>query len=327
MWVILLIASTSSGGHFYPALHLGQALRYRGEEVLLAVFGDNTVFKANEHWVLQFNKISQFKKFLLSRKAAIDVTISFGSRKVIIPSLVAKKYVKSLWIHEQNVIPGRANKFLFQFADRILLSFSGSEPFVPAKFLKKLVVVGYPVNEYYKKRCEDTEEIYKIWGIPKEAKIVVFSGGSKGSFEINVIASSFITRVVDKKLDNVYVIWQRGQEDMLMYGYQGLIFKFSTDLMCLYDIADLVVSRAGAGSIAELVFLNKRAIMVPLRGIAGDHQYFNAIYSGYPVYNVDQLIFDTIYSVLLDEDSALPNDTKLRLMDYQKLLNLLYGRD
>lgn len=324
--MILLIASTSSGGHFYPALHLGQALRYRGEEVLLAVFGDNTMFETNEHWILQFNKIKHFKKFLLSRKVAIDVAISFGSRKIIIPSLVAKKYVKSLWIHEQNVIPGKANKFLFNFADRILLSFSGSESFVPAKFLKKIVVIGYPVNEYYKKRCENIEKIYKDWGIPKEAKIVVFSGGSKGSVEINVIASSFITRLIDRKIDNVYVVWQRGQEDILMYAYNGLVFKFSTDLMCLYDIADLVVSRSGAGSIAELVFLYKKAIMVPLRGVAGDHQYFNAIYSGYPVYNVDQLIFDTIYSALLDEDSALPNSTKLRLMDYQKLLNLVYGR-
>ena len=324
--MILLIASTSSGGHFYPALHLGEALRYRGEEVLLAVFGNN-MFEANEHWIFQFNKIKSFKKFLLSRKTAIDVAISFGSRKVIVPSLVAKKYVRSLWVHEQNVIPGKANKFLFHFADRILLSFSGSEPFVPAKFLKKLVVIGYPVNEYYKKRCENIEEIYKSWGIPKEAKIVVFSGGSKGSLEINVIASAFITRLIDRKIDNVYVIWQRGQEDILMYGYKGLVFKFSADLICFYNIADLVVSRSGAGTIAELVFLNKRAIVVPLRGMAGDHQYFNAIYSGYPVYNVDQLIFDTIYSVLLDEDSALPNNTKLRLMDYQQLLNLVYGRD
>ncbi|NOZ92722.1 hypothetical protein GM182_03720 [bacterium 3DAC] len=320
--MILLIAGTASGGHFFPAFSLGQALRFRGQEVKLTVFGEKH-FEVADSWIVHMDSLKSFTRFIAKHKGDIDAVISFGSRHVVLPSIMAKRKIGTLWVHEQNVVPGRANKVLFHFADKILLTFHQCEPFIPSMFYKKLLVVGYPVREIY----EDLsgEQLRKRWNIPSDAKVVVFSGGSKGAVEINVIASSFIRQLKDKGINNVFVIWQRGKDDMRMFDSHGVAVGFTSDLMHLFSIADLIVSRAGAGTIAEILSLNKKALLVPLRGVAGDHQYFNAIYSGFPVHRIDDLTFDTIYDALSSEENL--NESKISIMDYDSLLNLIGGRE
>ena len=320
--MILLIAGTASGGHFFPAFSLGQALRFRGQEVRLAVFGENQ-FDIADSWIIHMDNLKSFSRFISGYKSEIDVVISFGSRHVILPSIVAKKKIGTLWVHEQNVVPGRANKVLFHFADKILLTFHQSEPFIPSMFYKKLVVIGYPVREIYEEFSG--EEIRHRWNIPSDVKVVVFSGGSKGAAEINVIASAFIRHLKDRNITDVFVVWQRGKEDIQIFDSQGVAVGFTGDLMHLFSIADLIVSRAGAGTLAEILSLGKRAIVVPLRGVAGDHQYFNAIYSGFPVYRIDDLTFDTIYDALFSEENL--GESKLKIMDYDDLLNFIGGRE
>ena len=241
---------------------------------------------------------------------------------MILPSLLAKKIVGTLWIHEQNVIPGKANKLLFQFADKILLAFEGAEPFIPPAFYKKLVIAGYPLMEIEEDKIPIPDDVLNM---AKDKKVIVFTGGSKGSVEIGVIASNFLRQVIDRNINDVFVIWQRGGEEVLFQSRHIFIRGFIPRLSQVFKVADLVIARGGAGTIAELVSLDKKAILVPLRGLASDHQYFNALYSGYPIGRIDTLTFDTIYGALHNEKKL--SETKIKIMDYEFVIDLIGGRE
>jgi len=321
--VILLIAGTASGGHYLPAFNMGYSLRYfHGRDTLLAVFGSGKYSEENSGWIINFTSLREFSRFLKERKDDIEAVISFGSRHVILPSILAKRITGTLWVHEQNVIPGKANKLLFHFADKILLTFEGAEPFIPPSFYRKLVVVGYPLMEIEE---ENTPLPYDVLQMTKDKKVVVFTGGSKGSVEIGVIASNFLKHVIENNIKDVFVIWQRGREDVWFQSQHGFVRGFIPKLYKVFEIADLVIARGGAGTIAELVSLGKKAILVPLRGLASDHQYFNALYSGYPIGRIDTLTFDTIYGALHDEKKF--SETKIKIMDYEFVIDLIGGRE
>ncbi len=320
--MILLLAGTASGGHFLPAYRMGKLLRYNGRDVQLAVFGKNNYYY--DDWIQYFDNISSFKRFLHVHRNKIDTTISFGSRDIILPSLTAKKITGRLWIHEQNVIPGKANKLLMYFADKILLSFYETDHFLPSTYSNKIHVVGYPVDEYTFNDCDD-KQFKKQWGIPEDKKIILLMGGSKGSVEINTIASVVYRNIHDRKIDNIFIIWQRGGENTLLYSRYGISFGFSTEIGCFEKIADLIIARGGAGTIAELTYLGKNAILIPLRGLALDHQYFNAVYSGFPVFGIDSLVFDTIYDALMGDLNI--EQGRLKIMDYASIAELLGGRE
>ena len=182
-------------------------------------------------------------------------------------------------IQEQNSYAGVTNKLLSRRAGRICVAYEGMEKFFPAD---KIVVTGNPVRQDLAEARGKREEALAFFGLSPERKTILVVGGSLGARTIN--------RSVQGDLDkffasDVQVIWQTGRyyyndASRHLKAYRGMPIwcsDFITRMDYAYAAADLVISRAGAGSISELCLLGKPVILVPSPNVAEDHQTKNAL--------------------------------------------------
>jgi len=176
-------------------------------------------------------------------------------------------------IHEQNSIPGMANRMLGKIVDQVYISIPGSEYFFPKG---KAVLTGNPVRA----------ELLREAGRRKEhgaSKMVLVLGGSQGAHRVNgLMVEAFAAKPSG---DTVQVRHQTGNsdEEWVRKGYEaaGVVARvspFISDMALAYREADLVVSRAGATTLAELAVLGKPAILIPYPYAADDHQTTNAAF-------------------------------------------------
>lgn len=180
-------------------------------------------------------------------------------------------------IQEQNSYAGLTNKWLSKYARKICVAHDGMEKYFPKE---KLVVTGNPVRKTIKLNPERKEEAYRHFELSPDKPILLIIGGSGGARTIN--ESTFHGL---KKLDEagIQVIWQCGgyyyneMKDRCGDLKKGMVLKdFIIQMNFAYAIADVVISRAGALSIAELMLTAKPSILVPSPNVAEDHQAINA---------------------------------------------------
>jgi len=185
-------------------------------------------------------------------------------------------------IHESDSILGLSNKILLRFAKKIYLGFPVEEyQNLP---IGKCVFTGNPVREEISSIVENKQKFYKKYGLNPKKPIVFVFGGSQGSSAIN----KHINEILDKLVAKYVLIHQTGVKEANYFkqGYFELDEKDRKDYLIYSHIgeemgemmanADLVVSRAGANSIAEIIALKKIAIIIPLPSAAADHQSMNA---------------------------------------------------
>jgi len=182
-------------------------------------------------------------------------------------------------IQEQNSYAGVTNKLLAKKADKICVAYEGMERFFPAE---KIIMTGNPVRQALLENKMTKAEAVKSFGLDPQKKTILIVGGSLGAGTVN---KSVMQHLNDIEKSGVQVIWQTGK-----YYYANIIkdlenrvlpdvkiMDFISDMGAAYKAADLVISRAGAGSISELCLLGKPAILVPSPNVAEDHQTHNAM--------------------------------------------------
>jgi UDP-N-acetylglucosamine--N-acetylmuramyl-(pentapeptide) pyrophosphoryl-undecaprenol N-acetylglucosamine transferase len=209
-------------------------------------------------------------------------------------------------IHESDSIPGLANKLSSRFATRIAVSFVETKKFFPEK---KTAFTGHPVDTLIFSQ-PIFEEDYKRFKLNPEEKITVVLGGSQGSKFINdLILDSLdsllkITQIVhitgEKNFAEVYETAKgliMKKVPMREKNYHAYPFLNTEDLALLLKLSNLVISRAGAGSIFEIAMAGVPSILIPIRKeVAGDHQIKNAyIYSQHGA------------CIVLEENNATPS--------------------
>ncbi|MFH1841479.1 MAG: UDP-N-acetylglucosamine--N-acetylmuramyl-(pentapeptide) pyrophosphoryl-undecaprenol N-acetylglucosamine transferase [Candidatus Nealsonbacteria bacterium] len=187
-----------------------------------------------------------------------------------------------VFLHESDVIPGLANKIMGNFAMEIFVSFSVSQTEFFSK--KKMISVGNPVRTEIMEGSE--EEAKKIFNLSCEKPVILILGGSQGAQKIN----DLILAILPEALDKYELIHQCGEkhfknvsaeskvvikEGMENY-YHLFSFFIEEELKHAYKVADLVVSRAGSGSIFEIAATENPAILIPLPNAAQGHQLKNA---------------------------------------------------
>ncbi len=243
-------------------------------------------------------RIARFRPHL------IVATGGYVSAPVIIAAFLLKPFLRlRIVIEEQNLVPGLLNKVASLLADVVLVSFRESGYFI---WSNRCVYAGYPVRKAYLEAATDRDAIKRELGIPEDCFLILASGGSLGSRSINrVIAASL--EQLKKKIPSLYVVHGVGMAHSAEYNavddtanrldktfdktydrptmrvtnsngdvfYEG--HEYLHDIVRYQRAADLVVSRAGAGSLAEILCLGKAAIVIPKRGLPGDHQELNAI--------------------------------------------------
>lgn len=182
-------------------------------------------------------------------------------------------------IQEQNSYAGVTNKLLAKKAAKICVAYEGMERFFPAG---KILLTGNPVRQQLLKTTITREDAVRSFGFDPSLKTVLIVGGSLGARTIN---DSVMQNMRLIRHSNVQFIWQTGKyyHAEIMEQLRGqqipnlTVTDFISDMGAAYKAADLVVSRAGAGSISEFSLLGMPVILVPSPNVAEDHQTKNAL--------------------------------------------------
>lgn len=295
----IVISGGGTGGHIFPALSIAEALKRRLDAEILFVGAENRMemtrvpeagyeivglpvagFDRRKLW-RNFGVLRKLMKSMGMARRIIrdfnpDIAIGVGGyASGPILKAAQKKGVPTL-IQEQNSYAGVTNKLLGKKAAKICVAYDGMERFFPGN---KIVKTGNPIRKSLLEYGKGKEEACKSFGLDPEKETVLVVGGSLGARTLNEAMEAGASRLADK---GVQVIWQTGKNfgDRGLKAVKGLkgmvVTEFIKDMAAAYTAADLVVGRAGAGSISELEALGKAAVLVPSPNVAEDHQTHNA---------------------------------------------------
>lgn len=295
----ILISGGGTGGHIFPALSIANALKRRLDAEILFVGAENRMEMERvpaEGYPIKGLPVAGFDRKRLWRNVSVLLKLRKSLRmadKIVRefkpeiaigvggycsgPTLkAAQKAGIPTLIQEQNSYAGVTNKLLAAKAKAICVAYPDMERFFPAE---SLVMTGNPVRRDLIDHAPDTATARRSFGLNQERPTLLVIGGSLGALTLNESMEQGIRRLAEQ---GIQVIWQTGKNfgDRGLTAVQGLkgvvVTKFITDMAAAYAAADLVVSRAGAGSISELELLSKPCILVPSPNVAEDHQTKNA---------------------------------------------------
>lgn len=200
--------------------------------------------------------------------------------------------------------PGKAIKALIPFADSIITCFASTQHFFPAR---KCSFGPYPIKFNINDTTLNTHDAKKNLGLSPNKKTIVILGGSQGSLFLNNCIKQFLTNA-SFPIDTLQIIHQTGSLDTTdwpkFYASHNItahVFSYHPDLSTIYTAADLIICRAGAGTLFEIKFFNKRCIIIPLKTSTTNHQVNNAqaMVDEYPEF------FYTIAQDIIEKDSKV----------------------
>lgn len=295
-----------SGGHTFPLIAVARAIRARsGVPVSFLYLGSRGQFEGSSmsaegipmrgvlsgkirRYFSIMNFVDPFKvpigfiQSLFHLFTYMPDAVFAKGGSVSVPVCLASWVLRiPVVIHDSDAVAGRANRFLARFADRIAIAYPSAQEFFPAG---KTALTGNPVRQEI--LSGDSGRANQRFGLSPERPLVLVLGGSQGAQSLN----KAVILALPELLRGVQVVHQTGEANYgdsvalagevgVKAGYGGYIpipFLGPEDLADIIARADLVVSRAGAGSIAELAACGKPVILVPLPTAANDEQRRNA---------------------------------------------------
>ncbi|UOB18491.1 undecaprenyldiphospho-muramoylpentapeptide beta-N-acetylglucosaminyltransferase [Abyssalbus ytuae] len=293
-----ILSGGGTGGHIYPAISIANELKSRFPEAQFLFVGakdrmemekvPEAGYEIKGLWISGIQRRLSLKNFVFPFKL-IDSFLKAGKIvKQFKPTMVigtggyasaplvkvaSAKGVKCV-IQEQNSYPGIANKFLAGKAEKIFVAYDGLERFFPKN---KIIKTGNPVRQDILNVSANVEEALEYFQLNKNKKVLLVLGGSLGARAIN--------KLIEKELNffaenNIQVIWQCGKlyyEEYKKYENKNIkVLAFLNKMNLAYTAADVIISRAGAGTVSELCIVGKPVIFIPSPNVAEDHQTKNA---------------------------------------------------
>ena len=218
-----------------------------------------------------------------------DVVFAKGGYASIPGALVAKLYFIPLFVHESDSIPGLSNRIWGKLAKTVFISFKSSEKYFKAG---RTVFTGNPVRKDL--AAGDRMAAMAKFGLNPGLKTILVAGGSQGAQKINqIIIDSLVLLVKDfqiihqcgesqfqsvkTEMEKIIKEGQGEYADAVKENYKLYPFLNANDMAMAYAAADIIVSRAGAGSLFEIAMLGKPAIIIPITNSSSDHQLENAL--------------------------------------------------
>ena len=299
-----IVSGGGTGGHIFPAISIANALKERYPDAEILFVGAQGKMEmervpAAGYKIIGlpvagfdrknlFKNISVVSKLLKSMNLAKRIVKNFAPAMAIGvggyasgPTLraAAAKNIPTL-LQEQNSYAGVTNKLLAKNASVICVAYEGMDRFFPKE---KIVLTGNPTRQDLYVSDEKREEAYAHFGLKPNKKTILMVGGSLGARTLNdsIVGAFDIIRDAD-----VQVIWQCGKyyyNEMQELQNKGEIpanvklMDFVSRMDLAYSVADLIISRAGAGSISEFSLLKKPVVLVPSPNVSEDHQTQNAL--------------------------------------------------
>ena len=333
-----IISGGGTGGHIFPALAIANAIKLRWPKAaILFVGAENRMemervpaagYEIVGLPVAGFNRKSLIKnvsvgmKLIKSLRRAKKIVKSFRPNVVIgvggyasAPVLRAavSQRIPTL-LQEQNSIAGLTNRWLGKKASTICVAYEGMERFFPKE---RIILTGNPCRQDLNITSDSILEGCNFFNLDPTKKTILMLGGSLGARTLN---NSIVRAFPEIEKSNVQIIWQCGTyyyKEMMELSVRGeipsnvMLFDFVSRMDLAYSVADLVISRAGAGSISEFSILGKPVILVPSPNVAEDHQTHNAmalVQKNAAILVADDTAENQLFSVALD---LVQNSAKL----------------
>ena len=301
----IIISGGGTGGHIFPALSIADAIKAKQPDAkILFVGADNRMemqrvpdagYDIVGLPIAGFDRKNLLKNFKVlwkifkSQRMAKRIIKEFAPQAAVgvggyasgpTLKMAASMGIPTL-IQEQNSYAGVTNKILSKSAKMICVAYDGMERFFPQE---KIRLTGNPVRKNLLEMRANRKEAMKAMNLDEEKKCVLIVGGSLGARSINEGIIASIEKIRANK--EILFIWQTGKlyfEEMKRRAGEVekpenlTITDFVSDMANALSAANLVVSRAGAGSISEFALLGKAVILVPSPNVSEDHQTKNAM--------------------------------------------------
>lgn len=301
----IIISGGGTGGHIFPALSIADAIKAKHPDAkILFVGADNRMEMqrvpdagyeivglpiAGFDRKNMLNNIKVLWKIFKSQRMAKKIIKEFAPHAAVgvggyasgpTLKMAASMGIPTL-IQEQNSYAGVTNKILSKHAKMICVAYDGMERFFPKE---KIILTGNPVRKNLLDMRGSRKEAMKTMGLDENKKCVLIVGGSLGARSINEGIIANIEKI--RANSDIQFIWQTGKlyfeemkkrADELGKPKNLTITDFVSNMASALSAADIVVSRAGAGSISEFALLGKAVILVPSPNVSEDHQTKNAM--------------------------------------------------
>lgn len=299
----IIISGGGTGGHIFPAVAIANALKKINPAIEILFVGANgrmemekvpaagykiigldiqgiqrkAVWKNVMFPVKLITSISKAASIIKNFKPDAAVGVGgYASGPLLYAASL--KGVPTL-IQEQNSYAGVTNKWLSKKAKKICVAFDGMDKFFPAE---KIIKTGNPVRRQSVDTAGKKQEALAAFKLSANKKTILVTGGSLGARTLNHSLLADLDKLIAA---DVQLIWQTGK-----FYYKGIIEKLGENYhpnICIleflnrmdlaYAAADVIISRAGAGTIAELCIVGKPVVLVPSPNVAEDHQTKNAM--------------------------------------------------
>ena len=324
----VIISAGGTGGHIYPALIILKKIKEKDPDSEILYIGttnrmeasivpkmnipyvgvnviglkkDFTIFKAGYLFLRAINKC---KKIIKEFKP--DIVIGVGGYITAPVIYSARRLGIKTVIHEQNSIPGKSNTFLQKYVDKVFVSLPGSRKY----FKDNVILTGNPRSQeaYYAKKMDKKE-----LGFSDNKKLVLIVMGSLGSTTVTKSLLDIIPKFNGKKYEVLII---SGNDYFGQYPKNlpdnVKVIPFLDNMINLLKSVDVMVTRAGASTIAEILAVGLPSILVPSPYVANNHQFFNA-----------KELVDNNAALLLEEKN-FTSDNLLKKIDLLLSNDVLY---
>jgi len=339
----ILIVAGGTGGHLFPGISVAEALCQLSPNIspMFVITGRQMEREALEskgygyvillsQGIQGLNLISQIKGIVLTCFAFISsigmllkikpkAVLCMGAYVSVPVAMAAKVLDIKIFVHEQNSIPGLANRFISRFANEIFLSFETSLNFFKGFSLSqksnKFLVVGNPIRSSLRN--------VKVTPFESRKNCLLVLGGSQGAKAVNELVIKALSIVNNVKDFSVIHLSGSSHFNFVKEAYESIpipstVYEFRHDMENLYNNATLAISRAGAGSLFELCHFEIPSILIPFPYATNRHQHVNA-----------QILAQKGASIVLDQDGLTPellaHNIQMLLGDRQRLLSMSHA--
>ncbi len=295
----VIISGGGTGGHIYPAISIADEIKRRYPEAEILFVGAKDRMEMQKvpqaGYIIEGLWITGIERKLSLKNLSFPLKLIsslWKSRKIIrgfhpdvvigtggfasgpLLKMASSAKVPTL-IQEQNSFPGITNRLLGKHASVICTAYDHLDRFFPSEKIRK---TGNPVRQDIMDISKKREEALCFFKLDKSRKTILVLGGSLGARRINQLMESFRGEFEEKEIQ---LLWQTGSlyyEEYKKYNSKWVqTHSFLNRMDLAYAAADIIVSRAGAGSVSELCLVGKPVLFIPSPNVAEDHQTKNAL--------------------------------------------------
>ncbi len=293
-----ILSGGGTGGHIYPAVAIANELkkRFPKAEILFVGAKDRMEmekvpqagYKIEGLWISGLQRKLTLKnlmfpfKLISSLIKARGIVAKFKPDVVIgtggfasgpLLKIASQKNIPCV-LQEQNSYAGITNKLLANKVKKICVAYDGMEQFFPAD---KIIKTGNPVRGDLIRSATNKEGAYQFFELKSDKSVLLILGGSLGAKRINELVERHLPFFIANRIQ---VVWQCGKlyyETYKKYNSETVkVYDFLNRMDYAYSVADIIISRAGAGSVSELCIVGKPVLFIPSPNVAEDHQTKNA---------------------------------------------------